>query len=107
MRWLQQRRPIDQVDRRRFRPNLLIECEGSDLSEDGWLGRRLQFGSVTVKVEKRTERCVMTTLAQDDLRFAPGILGDLHKANESCLGVYARLVREGTVRVDDDVVLCF
>jgi uncharacterized protein YcbX len=106
LRWLEERRPIDQVDRRRFRPNLVVEREGSDLAEDGWLGRRLQIGDVTVKVEKRTERCVMTTLAQDDLRFAPAILGDLHKANESCLGVYARVVSEGTIRLGDDVVLC-
>jgi MOSC domain-containing protein YiiM len=48
----------------------------------------------------------MTTLAQDDLGFAPGILGALHKTNESCLGVYARVVSEGTIWVGDDVVLC-
>jgi hypothetical protein len=48
LRWLEERRPIDQIDRRRFRPNLLVEREGSDLAEDGWLGRRLQIGSVTV-----------------------------------------------------------
>jgi uncharacterized protein YcbX len=106
LRWLEERRPTDQIDRRRFRPNLLVECEGFEMPEDGWLGRRLQVGGATVKVEKRTERCVMTTLAQDDLGFAPGILGDLTKTNESCLGVYARVVSEGTIRVGDDVVLC-
>ena len=106
LRWLEERRPIDQVDRRRFRPNLVIEREGSELAEDRWLDRRLQVGGVTVKVEKRTERCVMTTLAQDDLDFIPGILSDLQRANQSCLGVYARAVNEGTIRVGDDVVLC-
>jgi uncharacterized protein len=106
LQWLEERRPIDRVDRRRFRPNLVVECEGSELAEDGWLDRRLQVGGVTVKVGKRTERCVMTTLAQGDLDFAPGILGDLQRANQSCLGVYARAVSEGTIRVGDDVVLC-
>jgi uncharacterized protein YcbX len=105
LRWLQDRRPVDQVDRRRFRPNLVIDCQGSDLAEEGWLGRRLQIGGVTVKVEKRTERCVMTTMAQGDLRFAPRILSDLHKANESCLGVYAIEPSDGTIRVGDDIVL--
>ncbi len=28
-----------------------------------------------------------------------------HKANDSCLGVYACVVSEGTIRVGDDVVL--
>jgi uncharacterized protein YcbX len=106
LRWLEARRPIDQVDRRRFRPNLVVESEGSDLAEDEWLGRQLQIGDVAVTVEKRTERCVMTTLSQDDLRFAPGILGDLRKTNDSCMGVYAHVVIEGTIRVGDDVVLC-
>jgi uncharacterized protein YcbX len=105
LRWLHDRRPVDQVDRRRFRPNLVIESQDSGLAEEAWLGRRLQIGGVTVKVEKRTERCVMTTMAQGDLRFAPSILGDLHKANESCLGVYAIEPSDGTIRVGDDVVL--
>lgn len=106
MRWLEERRPTDQIDRRRFRPNILIETEGSDLAEEAWLGCRLQLGSVTIETKKRTERCVMTSLAQGDLRFAPGILGDLHKANDSCFGVYPRVVSEGAIRVGDDVVLC-
>jgi uncharacterized protein YcbX len=105
MRWLQHRRPVDQVDRRRFRPNLVIECLGSDHPEEGWLGHRLQIGGVTLKIEKRTERCVMTTMAQGDLRFAPSILSDLHKTNETCLGVYADEPSDGTIRVGDDVVL--
>jgi uncharacterized protein YcbX len=106
LRWLEARRPADQVDRRRFRPNLVVECEGADLVEEGWLGRQLQIGGVTLAIEGLTERCVMTTLAQDDLGFAPAILGDLHKANESRLGVYASVVSEGTIRLEDDVALC-
>jgi uncharacterized protein YcbX len=106
LRWLEARRPFDQVDRRRFRPNLVVECEGADLVEQGWLGRQLQVGDVTLAIEGLTERCVMTTLAQDDLGFAPAILGDLHKTNESRLGVYASVVREGTIRLEDDVAIC-
>jgi uncharacterized protein YcbX len=105
LRWLHDHRPVDQIDRRRFRPNLVIECQGSGLAEEGWVGRRLQIGGVTVKVDKHTERCVMTTMAQGDLRFAPGILGDLRQANESCLGVYAIEPSDGTIRVGDDVEL--
>jgi len=105
LRWLEQRRPLDKVDRRRFRPNLVVDRNGSDLADDGWLGARLQIGGVVLTVDHRTERCVMTTLAQDELGFAPGILKDLQAANESCLGVYARVASEGTIRVGDDVVL--
>jgi len=45
----------------------------------------------------------MTTLAQDDLAFAPGILRELTQANDACLGVYGTIVGEGTIAVGDDV----
>ncbi|MGH9305214.1 MAG: MOSC domain-containing protein, partial [Acidimicrobiales bacterium] len=101
--WLAERRPTDQIDRRRFRPNLVIETDGAGLTEDGWLGRQLQIGETTVAIDMQTERCVMTTLAQGGLGVARGILTDLHRANASCLGVYAHVVSEGTIHIGDQV----
>ncbi len=107
LRWLQARHlgAAGAVDRSRFRPNVVIETGGAQLSEEEWRGARLLLGSALVSVGKRTERCVMTTLAQGELEFDPGILGTLHRLNDSCLGVYARVVQEGTIRVGDDVEL--
>ncbi|HEX3427126.1 MAG TPA: MOSC domain-containing protein [Acidimicrobiales bacterium] len=105
LRWLERRQPGEQVDRRRFRPNIVVECAGAALAEEGWLGGRLQVGEVVVEVEHRTERCVMTTLPQADLGFAPRILRDLEEANNACFGVYATVVTAGTIRVGDAVAV--
>ena len=71
LRWLDDRLPASQIDRRRFRPNILVETAGSELVEDGWVGQRFALGSAIVEVTKRTERCVMTTNPQEErLRVA-------------------------------------
>lgn len=104
--WLAGRRPADGVDRRRFRPNVLVEVDGGDRPEDDWVGRQVLVGSAVLSVDQRTRRCVMTTLAQGPLGFAPGVLRSLQDATGERLGVYASVVRPGTVRVGDTVALC-
>jgi uncharacterized protein YcbX len=44
LRWLEERRPVDQVDQRRFRPNLVVDRAGSDLPKEASLGRREKIG---------------------------------------------------------------
>src|SRR5439155_1323636 len=52
------------VDRRRLRPNILVEgVEG--LAERAWPGRRLRIGDALIAVEKLRGRCVMTTFDPD------------------------------------------
>lgn len=101
---------------RRFRPNVLVGDPGGgtgaaagtagDLTpEDGWSGSVLRIGLAEVQVLEPTERCVMVTLAQPGLGFAPKVLKELEAARSGCLGVYAGVLSEGTVSVGDDVVL--
>lgn len=104
--WLHVLRPGDQIDRRRFRPNLLIDVPGEPgRVEEGWIGHELQIGEVTVAVAKPTERCVMITLAQEELPFAPQVLKQLKHASDSLLGVYAQVITAGTLRVGDQVTV--
>ena len=51
---------IGSWDRRRFRPNVLLEGEG----EDSLVGSKVTLGEATLAVGMRIERCVMTTRAQ-------------------------------------------
>jgi uncharacterized protein YcbX len=101
LRWLAEHVPDSQVDRRRFRPNLLVETDGSERVEDRWVGRRFAVGDAIVEMTQRMERCVMTTNRQDELDQDPAILGAVTRFNDVCLGVAARVVQAGAVRVGD------
>jgi uncharacterized protein YcbX len=99
LRWLQAALPFSLIDKRRFRPNILLDVPGSGLVEDGWLGARFALGTTVIRILDRSERCVMVTTAQDDLPNDPAILRGVAKLNESCLGVYAAVEKPGRVRV--------
>jgi uncharacterized protein YcbX len=48
----------------RFRPNIVVSG-ALPWAEDGWLGRRLRIGSVTLRAVKPCGRCVVTTTDQE------------------------------------------
>lgn len=48
----------------RFRPNLVVG-DAEPWAEDGWLGRRLQIGTVIFRAVKPSDRCVVTTTDQE------------------------------------------
>lgn len=103
LRWLRGRVP--HVDVRRFRPNLVLEVEGAGLLEREWVGRTLHVGAVELSITEPTERCVMTTLAQEELPKDPKILRAIAQEASACFGVYARVVRPGVVNVGDAAVV--
>ena len=89
------------ADRRRFRPNLLL---AADAPLDPPC--RLRVGAAAVlAVSTPTARCVMTTMAQPGLAFAPTVLKQLEHHRDGCLGVYATVEREGEVAVGDPVTV--
>src|SRR5512132_3662254 len=69
--------PQGRFDQRRFRPNVLVSlAEGqTGFVENGWVGKTLAVGdTVRLAVTDPCPRCIMTTLAQEDLPADPGIL---------------------------------
>ena len=102
--WLRQALPDGKVDERRFRPNLLIEADGAAPVEQQWLGRTLQIGSLLrLRVTDPTERCRMTTLAQDDLPEDLRVLREIAQRQDAQFGVYADVLVPGEARVGDPV----
>lgn len=99
--------PDGHFDVRRFRPNVFVETGGGPaLIEEGWIGRTLAIGRETrASVLMGTIRCVMTTLAQDDLPRDPRILRTVAQRAGGNAGVYATVEQPGTIRVGDAVVL--
>jgi uncharacterized protein len=101
LRWLQAALPRSVVDRRRFRPNILLDVAGSDRVEDAWVGARFRLGSTVIRILDRSERCVMTTNAQEELPKDPAVLRAVTRLNEACLGVFAAVEEPGRVRVGE------
>lgn len=96
--------PAGRWDRRRFRPNLLIETDGAEgFVEETWVGRELSVGGLRVSVVKPCARCVMTTHAQQELDKDRGILAALARRNGNHLGVLAEVLTSGDIAVGDAV----
>jgi uncharacterized protein YcbX len=94
-------------DRRRFRPNFLIETK-PDIKgsvEVEWAGRKLHIGEVELKCEIPTVRCGMTIQAQAGLEKDPSILRTIVRDADQNLGVYASVITSGVVKVGDTVEL--
>jgi uncharacterized protein len=99
--------PSGRFDVRRFRPNIVIETNGPPgFVENAWVGKTVTIGDrVRLEVTEPCERCVMTTLAQADLPYDPGILTTAATANDVNVGVYARVSRGGGVARGQAVVI--
>ncbi|MEP6661291.1 MAG: MOSC N-terminal beta barrel domain-containing protein [Acidimicrobiales bacterium] len=111
---LQSLRPESRFDERRFRMNVVVDTTEDGFVENGWLGHSLQIGdTVRLAVLLSDPRCVMTTLAQDELPKDNEILKALVRHNKldvaggryPCAGVYAVVEAAGTISAGDSVSL--
>lgn len=98
--------PGGRFEVRRFRPNIVVEAASGEKGfvEDSWIGRTLAVGDeVRLSVTGPCPRCVMTTLSQADLPRDPGILRTATHHNQQNVGIYAGVLRGGTIRRGDPV----
>jgi uncharacterized protein YcbX len=98
----------EEVDRRRFRANLILELdEPAPFAEGGWLGATLTAGEAgpALRVVSPTERCAVTTLDPDTLLRDNRVLAGLARDRENLFGVYARVARPGWLEVGATVCL--
>ena len=98
--------PQGRFEVRRFRPNLVVQLASGEtgFAENAWVGHTLAIGTaVRLNIVSPCGRCVMTTLAQGDLSRDPGILRTAAQHNQGTVGVYAAVVRGGTIRRGDPV----
>lgn len=99
-------KPDSTFDVRRFRPNILVAATSNDpFPELAWVGKTIDIGSAQLKVELACPRCVMTTHGFADLPKDPKIMRTLVKEADGCLGVYANVVKSGTVNLGDQMTL--
>lgn len=107
---LNELRPESRFDERRFRMNVFVKTERPGFVENEWVGRELALDAgARLGVVRPDARCVMTTLAQDELPKDTDVLRALVRHNKiqgcPCAGVYAVVVSPGTIRTGDRVVL--
>jgi uncharacterized protein YcbX len=111
---LNELRPESRFDERRFRMNVIVATRDAGFLENGWTGRALQIGDgARLGVTIADPRCVMTTIAQDDLPRDTEVLRTLVRQNRldvaggmyPCAGVYAVVESAGTIRAGDAVSL--
>lgn len=105
--------PAASFDQRRYRPNFLLDVDGSEFVENDWVGGTVALGGeVVAAVALPTMRCVMTTLAQEELPVDRATLRTIARHNRleitgfgtwACAGVYATVAGTGTVTVGDVV----
>jgi MOSC domain-containing protein len=98
--------PQGRFEVRRFRPNIVVQLGSGEKSfaENAWVRRTLVIGDeVRLSVTGPCARCVMTTLSQGDLPRDPGILRTAAQHNQVNVGVYAAVLRGGTIRRGDPV----
>jgi uncharacterized protein len=98
------------LDWRRFRANIVIETDRCvPFLEDEWVGRTLAFGDTdprpAVTVTLRDLRCVMLNLDPETAAQDGRIMKTVVRLNDNNAGVYATVVRKGTIRVGDRVLL--
>jgi uncharacterized protein YcbX len=102
--WCREHLGVD-GDRRRIRPNLVVETT-EPFVEEGWGGAALRVGGVELTVVERIERCRMVDIAQEGLPEQPGWLKALGRERDLSLGIYADVTSAGSVALGDrlDVV---
>jgi uncharacterized protein len=89
-------------DRRRFRPNIVIEgVDGA--AELDWVRGRLRVGEALLFVSEPCERCVITTIDPDTTEVDLDVLRRARLELGGMMGVYCSVLEPGGVAVGDPV----
>ncbi len=98
--------PHGRFEVRRFRPNIVVVPGAGEQGfvENSWIDHTLAIGEeVRLRITGACPRCVMTTLPQGDLPRDLGILRTAAQHNQGNIGVYAAVLRGGTIRRGDAI----
>lgn len=108
-------RPDSNFDQRRFRMNVIVGTPEGGFMENEWVGHELAIGdAIRLNIALPNPRCVMTTLAQEELPQDIDVLRTIVKHNRiqvgeagrfPCAGVYAVVQGPGIARTGDRVSL--
>lgn len=97
--------PNSVIDERRFRPSIMVDTTEKGHVEFSWKGTRAQIGTAVVEFLEPCPRCVMVTQAVNtDIGPDRDVLRHIVRDLDQNLGVYARILTPGAVKVGDPLV---
>ena len=92
----------EDVDRRRFRPNVVVEADDDPFPEDAWMGRRLVIGDgVEIEVVAPTRRSGVLSRDPDTAERDTRAHAALARERRNYAGACCRVVRPGWIAVGD------
>lgn len=97
-----------EVDHRRFRPNIIIDIEGSvPFAEESWFGKKLIIGSggSAIRIKRHCERCQIITVDPEDAGKDASLLKMVAKERNNHFGIYASVLSTGLIRTGDAIYL--
>jgi uncharacterized protein YcbX len=92
------------LDLRRFRPNVVVRTvDGVAFGDDRWVGAVLTFGDAgpAVAVTQRDPRCAMINIDPETAEIDAAVMKAMVRLNDNNAGVYASVVRTGSIAVGD------
>jgi uncharacterized protein YcbX len=90
------------MDRRRFRPNILVSGATAD-AERSWPGKRLRIGKAIIAVASLRRRCVMTTYDPDTQVQDVTVLRRIVRERGGRLALDCSVIEPGRVALGDPV----
>jgi len=90
------------MDRRRFRPNILVRGVTAD-AERSWPGKRLRIGKAIIDVVSLRQRCVMTTYDPDTQVQDVSVLRTIVRERGGRLALDCSVIEPGPVALGDPV----
>lgn len=94
------------LDLRRFRTNLHVVLDDAPaFAENGWEGRTVTVGDVTLDLLHPCVRCVIPTRHPDTQEKWAPLLRHLAREHATLFGINARPRGAGTIRVGDEIVV--
>lgn len=94
-------------DVRRFRPNIVIETDGTDkgLVEQNWIGKRMRIAGSQIDCTATAPRCGAVTRKQQGLGFDKSMLRSIISQADQNLSIYGSVHNQASLAVGDTVYI--
>jgi uncharacterized protein YcbX len=105
VRSMQEALPDSVIDVRRFRPSLVVDTgDQTGHPEFAWAGKTARIGDCEIEFQSACPRCVMVTReVGDDLPADRAILRHIVRELDQNVGVYAKVIKPGTIKTTDQL----